>query len=247
MKNLLIIGAFFLPFAASAAYGAGSDALPDGNALAAKVMAQDARRQAIAAGYHGMRRYVLDNEHMHKDAEIVVSVECSADGTKQFELLAQQGWRGAYKHVVSKMLASEAEASRSEAHLKTRLSLDNYEFRTIRTALVGDRAAYVLEITPRRNEERLIKGRIWIDAQDYAVMRIEGEPARSPSFWVRSVHFVHTYSKDGPLWFPETTQSTTEVRVFGATTLNIHYFDYAPNQLPAPETASAQHPQGLAP
>ena len=35
-------------------------------------------------------------------------------------------------------------------------------------------------LIPRRDEERLIKGRAGIDAQDYAVMRIEGEPAEGP-------------------------------------------------------------------
>ncbi len=184
---------------------------------------------------------------MSKHAEIVVRVDCGADGIKHFELVSQEGWKGAYKHVVSKMLASEAEASQSEVKLRTRLTLDNYDFHMVRTALLGDRMAYVLDLVPRRDEERLIKGQAWIDAQDYAVVRIEGEPARDPSFWVRSVHFVHTYRKSGQLWFPETTLSTTAVRIFGDTTLNIHYFDYAPNQTPTAETASAAAPGGITP
>jgi hypothetical protein len=194
-----------------------------------------------------MRRYVLDNERMNKHAEIVVRVECGTDGIKHFELVSQDGWKGAYKHVVSKMLASEAEASQRETKQRTRLSLENYEFHMVRTALLDDRMTYVVDIAPRREEERLIQGRAWIDAQDYAVTRIEGAPAKNPSFWVRSVHFVQTYRKSGPLWFPVTTQSVTEVRVFGATTLTINYFDYAPNLTPAAETASAQRPGGLTP
>jgi hypothetical protein len=85
----------------------------------------------------------------------------------------------------------------------------------------------------------LFEGRVWIDAQDYAVARIEGEPAKSPSFWIRGVHFVHTYQKSGPIWFPLATESTTEVRIFGATTLTIEYFDYTPNLQPSPDTARA--------
>jgi hypothetical protein len=201
----------------------------------------------MAAGYHGVRRYVLENDHMNKHAEIVVSVACAEDGVKHFELVSQEGWKGAWKHVVSKMLASEAEASESETKLKTRLSLDNYEFRTVRTELLDDRMAYVVDLIPRRHEERLIQGQAWIDAQDYAVARIEGAPAKDPSFWVRSVHFVQTYHKKGRLWFPDTTLSSTEVRIFGDTTLTIHYFDYAPNQPSAAETASAARPGGMTP
>jgi len=247
MKNHFIFGALLLALAANTARAADQDSLPDGNAVAAQVSAQDIQRQAIAAGYHGMRRYVLENERMNKHAEIVVRVESGADGTKHFELVSQEGWKGAWKHVVSKMVASEAEASHSEIKLKTRLSLDNYEFRTVRTALLDDRMAYVVDLVPRRSEERLIKGQAWIDAQDYAVARIEGEPAKDPSFWVRSVHFVHTYHKSGQFWFPDTTESSTEVRIFGETTLTIHYFDYASNQPLAAEASSATRPGGITP
>jgi hypothetical protein len=30
-------------------------------------------------------------------------------------------------------------------------------------------------------------------------VRIEGQPAKTPSFWIKGVHFVHTYAKQGPL------------------------------------------------
>jgi hypothetical protein len=246
MKTHLIFGTLLLTLAANTA-GAADNPLPDGNAVAARLLAQDAQRQALAAGYRGMRRYELDNEHMNKHAEIVIRVDCAGDGTKHFELVSQEGWTGAWKHVVSKMLASEAEASQSEVKLRTRLTLDNYEFRTVQTAPIGDRMAYVVEIVPKRQEERLIRGEVWIDAEDYAVARIEGAPAKNPSFWVRSAHFVHTYHKSGNQWFPETTLSTSGVRIFGDTTLNIHYFDYAPNQPPAAETASATEPGGVTP
>jgi len=242
-----MFGALLLALAANTAGAAENETLPDGNAVAAKLTVQDAQRQHLAAGYHGMRRYVLDNEHMGKHAEIVVRVDCGADGAKHFELVSQEGWKGAWKHVVSKMVASEAEASQSEVKLRTRLTLDNYDFHMVRTALLGDRMAYVVDIVPKRDEERLIIGQAWIDAQDYAIARIEGAPAKNPSFWVRSVHFVHTYHKSGQLWFPETTLSTTGVRIFGDTTLNIHYFDYAPNQSPAAQTASAARPGGVNP
>ena len=205
--------------------------------------AREAQRQTLAAGYHGMRRYVLNNEHMHKHAEIVVRVECGADGTKHFELISQEGWKGAYKHVVGKMLETEAEASHPQSRIKTRFGFDNYDFHMKGSTLLDDRMAYVIEIIPKRHDRHLIKGQIWVDAQDYAVARIEGEPAESPSFWIRSVHFVHTYQKSGPLWFPAFTQSDTEVSLFGATTLTINYYDYSPNSSPS-VTASAE-PGGL--
>jgi hypothetical protein len=246
MRAHIIFGALLVTLAATASNAAENDGLPNGNVVAVAMAARDAHRQTLAAGYHGMRRYVLNNEHMHKHAEIVVWVECGADGTKHFELVSQEGWKGAYKHVVGKMLETEAATSHPESRIKTRFSPENYDFHIVGSAPLDDRMAYVIEIIPKRHDLHLIKGHIWVDAEDYAVARIEGEPAASPSFWIRSVHFVHTYQKSGPLWFPASTRSDTEVSFFGATTVTINYFDYSPN-LSSQATASAQRPGGLTP
>ena len=68
--------------------------------------------------------------------------------------------------------------------------------------MVGDRASYVLEITPQRKESYLFRGRIWVDAEDYALVRAEGNPAKNPSFWTRKSHFVRRYEKHGQFWLP---------------------------------------------
>ena len=239
MRLPIVFSVLLLVLTASASGADDGTSLPSGDVVAARMIEHDAQRQGLTAGYQGMRRYILDNERMHKHAEILVHVNCGTDGIKHFELVSQSGWKGAYKHVVSKMLESEAEASHPDVRPGIRLSPDNYEFHILRTALLDDRMDYLVEVTPKRREERLFEGRVWIDAQDYAVARIEGEPAKNPSFWIRGVHFVHTYQKSGPIWFPLATESTTEVRIFGATTLTIDYFDYKPNLRPSPDTARA--------
>ena len=129
------------------------------------MLAQEAQRQTLAAGYHGARRYVLDNDRMHKHAEMLVRVQCDADGTKHFEVIDLEGWKGAQKHVLHKMLESEAEASYPQLRLKSRLSEENYEFRMASFASLNDRMTYAIDIVPKRNEERLFKGRIWIDCR----------------------------------------------------------------------------------
>ena len=37
--------------------------------------------------------------------------------------------------------------------------------------VVDGRPTYAIDVTPKRNEERLFAGRIWIDAQDYALVQ----------------------------------------------------------------------------
>ena len=69
-----------------------------------------------------------------------------------------------------------------------------------------------------------------IDPEEYAIIRIEGEPAKNPSFWVKNVHFIHEYAKRGEFWFPASDGSVTDARVFGRTEVTIEYFDYELNR-----------------
>jgi hypothetical protein len=194
----------------------------------AKVFARDSMRESMGGGYSGKREYVLENHHFNKRAEIQVSVLCDVDGTKRFDVLSEDGWKSANKHVLLKMLESESETSLPNTRPKTRLVPGNYEFQLIGTEYLQGRPAYVIDAIPERSDKYLFRGRVWVDAEDFAVARIEGEPAKNPSFWTRSVHFVQQYHKSGAFWFPSSTTSVTEARIVGTTDVSIRYFDYSP-------------------
>lgn len=66
---------------------------------------------------------------------------------------------------------------------------------------------YVLKVVLKTANKYLIDGKIWVDATDCSIIRIEGKLARNPSFWVRSVHFEHTYQKVGKFWFAQSTRT----------------------------------------
>jgi MucB/RseB N-terminal domain len=194
-----------------------------------RMLQRDIQRQASTQGYAGMRRYILQNDGMHKRAEMLVRVSGDSDGSKHFEILSEQGWKAAQKHVLRKMLESEAQTSRPDERAKTRLCSENYEFQMIGREQVGERPAYVIEVTPKRRDQYLFAGRIWVDGEDYALVRAEGHPAKNPSFWTKHVNFVQSYQKAGPFWFPLSTESITDARIFGRTDLTIEYFDYKPS------------------
>lgn len=235
MKHHLLFAALFLLSASPLLAEDGSAALPTAQEIVDRMAAHDLQRQASIEGYAGMRRYVLENRHFQKRAEMLVRVQGDPDGTKHFDVVSEEGWKAANTHVLRKMLESETETSRPELRATAKLNSRNYDFAFVSTAQVGDRMAYVLEITPKRKEKYLFRGRIWVDAQDYALVRAEGNPAKNPSFWTKSTHFVHVYQKSGPFWFPLSTESVTEARIFGTTEVNIEYFDYAPRPSHPPD------------
>jgi len=242
MNTRIAISALLLVFTAITLSAGENDPLPSANAVVVAMLQHDAQRRSLATGYLGMRRYVLENQRMHKQAELLAKVESESDGTKHFEVVEADGWKAAEKQVFRKMLASEAEASSPEIRATTQVCPQNYDFTMIDRELVDGRPAYALDVTPKRHEERLFAGRIWIDAQDYALVKVEGKPAKNPSFWIKSIHFTHIYRKSGPFWYPISTESVTDVRIFGATKVTINYFDYSPKLLQNSDTASVRLP-----
>jgi len=198
-----------------------------------KLIDHNGQRDKLGGGYTGSRRYVFENRHFDKRAEMLVSVKCDPDGTKHFEVLSEQGWKSANKRVLRKMLESEAETSRPQIRPMNSLNLDNYHFEMLGSDLLEARPTYIIQALPKRQDKYLIEGRIWVDAEDFAVVRVEGKPAKNPSFWTRSIHFVQQYHKSGTFWFPLSTESVTDARIFGKTEVTISYFDYQPNSAAA--------------
>lgn len=247
MRFNFLITASLLSLIAATSTVAQETSLPTANEVVAQMLARDAQRQHSLKGYEGMRRYTLVNEHMGKRAEMLVRVRGDRDGTKHFEIVTETGWKAAQKHVLHKMLESEVETSRPQERVKTRVSPDNYEFQTIRKETQDDRTVYAIDVAPKRQEKTLFRGRIWVDAEDYALVRVDGNPSKNPSLWTKSVHFVHAYQKSGPFWFPVTTESVTEARLFGTTDLTIEYFDYKPNAIAASQDSVEVAQRGTRP
>jgi hypothetical protein len=195
----------------------------------AKLTDHNSQRDKLGGGYSGSRRYVFENQRLNKRAELLVNVKCDPDGTKHFEVVSEEGWSSANKRVLRAMLESETETSRPQVRPAISISPENYRFEMLGRDFVESRPVYVIQVLPKREDKYLFDGRIWVDAQDFALVRAEGKPAKNPSFWTRSIHFVQQYQKSGSFWFPFSTKSVTEARIFGKTEVTISYFDYQPN------------------
>ena len=229
--KLIIKNAFFtlviMIYAARIASAQTSDPLPSAEDVVAKMMQFDAQRQSELTGYTAIRHYAAMNKKRH--AEMLVRVSCDRSGAKQFTIVSEEGSGSIRKHVLHKLLSEETEASRRGTRASTRLIPDNDEFQMVGRETLETGPAYVMSVVPKTQNKYLINGKIWVDANDYSIVRIEGQPAKNPSFWVRSVHFVHTYQKEGQFWFASSTRTTSEIRIFGESELTIENSDYTLN------------------
>lgn len=186
------------------------------------------QRQAVYGGYTGLREYTLENSRFGKHASMEVRVACDANGTEQFQIVSETGWKAANDRVLRAMLKEESESSRPPVQPKVRISSDNYTFQMVGTDMLDGRPSYVIDVFPKRRDQLLFRGRIWVDTNDYALARAEGQIADNPSFWVRSIHFTWESQKSGDYWFPVATTGISEVRIFGKIEVDVHYLDYSP-------------------
>jgi hypothetical protein len=84
----------------------------------------------------------------------------------------------------------------------------------------------VLSVQPKTPNKLLYRGRVWVNSKDFAVCRIEAEPSKNPSMWIKSTAIHHIYKKLGDFWFPSENESTSTMRVGGHAVLSIKYQNY---------------------
>lgn len=193
------------------------------------VRAED-ERLSVLAGYAGVRRYRFENKRFNKQAEMTVRVTCASRGAKTFEIVEESGSGFVRDKVIRKMIEAERDASQKGEREQTRIIPKNYDFQLIKTEMSEGRPNYVFEIHPKTNNKFLVHGRIWVDAGDFAITRVEGTPAKNPSFWIHRVQVVQRYQRVGRFWLPVMNRSHAEVKIFGSTDLEIDYFDYVANE-----------------
>ncbi len=186
----------------------------------------DNARLAILAGYSGTRHYRFENKKSKKQAEMTVRMSCGSNGIKTFEVIDESGSTFVRNHILRKMIDAEEESSQKGERKESRIIRANYDFRLVGAEVVDGRDSYVLEIAPKKATKFTIRGRIWVDAEDFAIARIEGQPAKNPSFWIRSVQVEQRYGRTGQFWLPALNHSVAQARIFGSTEVVIEYSDY---------------------
>ena len=94
--------------------------------------------------------------------------------------------------------------------------------------MVAGRPCYRLHVEPKVASKFLYRGTIFVDAEEFAVVQIDAEPAQNPSFWVKKTEIHHTYAKTGQFWLPEHDRTDSTMRLGSTAVLTI---DYGPYQL----------------
>jgi hypothetical protein len=207
-----------------------SQAEPAPPALASEQVVQrlierNLERAAALQHYVGKRSYRLEYHGFPASAEATMEVEVNFDApsSKHFTIVSATGSKLIQSRVFRRLLESEEQAGDSSNRKQSELSPNNYTF-----SLAGiEGTNYVLNVEPKVETRFLYRGKIWVDAHDFAVTRIEAQPARNPSFWTTKSMIRHTYQKiDNGFYLPKENKTVTNVRLGGVATLTIEYESY---------------------
>ena len=185
-------------------------------------------RAAALRGFKGTRVYRIEYHGFfgNRNAEITVNVSYKSTDGKEFTIVSRKGSAFLVDHVLKGLLAGEKEATTATNQRRSALSAENYDFTLAGFETTQDSAQYVLNVTPKTPEKYLYRGKIWVDAKDFAVTRIEAEPSKSPSVWVKRSQITHKYEKIGDFWLPAQNRTESWIRLGGHALLSIDYQDY---------------------
>ncbi len=121
------------------------------------------------------------------------------------------------ERVVRKMLDGEVAFAKDSG--SSDITRENYDFRLVREDEISGQRCYVLDLIPKRKSKDLLRGSIWVDAHSYLPLRVEGEPAKNPSWWVKDARIVLLYGYVGPMWLQTFSEATANVRIIGRSTM----------------------------
>jgi outer membrane lipoprotein-sorting protein len=181
-----------------------------------------------------------------KEAEMTVVALYESPSKKDFKVTSQTGSKVILERVFKRLLESEKEAAQPEMRSHTQLNRTNYEFALVGSETSGEAGQYILQVTPKSKSKYLYRGKIWVDGADFAVTRIEAEPAQNPSFWTKRSEIHHEYTRIQGFWLPTRNQSISYIRLGGRATLTIEYKDYKLIDVHYPAPAMAVSASGTA-
>jgi hypothetical protein len=207
---------------------------PEVETILARMAQVRAENRTVLRPYSVLRNYKLfGKEKEATKAEIIADVSFTPPDVKHYEIRKATGM-GLGEKIVRQMLDHETDIVKDYG--STDLTPENYDFRLMGKDELKGQRCYVLAISPKRKSKTLLRGRIWVDATTYQLRRVEGEPGKAVSWWLRDSRIVLLYGSVGGMWLQTSSESTANVRFVGPHTMIARDMEYKISDLAAHAT-----------
>ncbi len=193
------------------------------NDILARMQQADSDSRDHSVAYTVTREYQLSAEGAQQPtSNVVADISFAPPAAKEYLIVKTEGSdRGTT--IVKKVL--DQEAAMAAHHEQHELTVRNYDFALLGRATIDGRDCYLLQLSPKRQAVELVRGKAWVDAQDFSVRRIEGLVAKNPSLWVKNVNLTINYGEVNGVWLQTSSHAVAELRLLGTHVLNSRELD----------------------
>jgi hypothetical protein len=215
---------------------------PTADEIVRRMLVKNDERQTALEHYRTDRTYQLDYDGTggRHHAEMIVRAEYQAPGRKNFTVLSESGSKLLCREVLRRLVDKEEETSEKTDWQRAMFSIDTYTVQLVGQEQLGGVNTWVLKVEPKVYSGVAYRGKLWVSTDDFAMVRVMGEPAKSPSWMLDSAAFDSWYMRRGDVWVPAKNISTTHVRIGGEAKVTIDYGKYDV-LLTRPIVAADQH------
>jgi hypothetical protein len=205
----------------------GVDAALDLNTIVSRMTSAQLQNHERVRAYTVIRQYTLKSGNNDRsessDSKVVAQVSYMPPGKKEYEIRESSG-SGRGEKVVRRVLDHETQMTTSWND--TAVTDENYQFKLLGHEQSKDCTCFVLGITPKRDAKDLVKGKVYVDMASYQIQRMEGELAKSPSWWVKHVNVTLFFNEVSGMWLQTAANADADVRLFGHHVLESRDLDY---------------------
>jgi hypothetical protein len=225
-SRLLVTGTLLLSLsgAAVAQPSANSGVLPLNSIIDSIERAQSGLHPQFP--YQVLREYRLSgSKSSTSNSSVVAEVNFKPPTSKDYKIQKSSGSKRG-EQVVRNLLDHEVETTSNRSQTKTAITHENYDFTYIGEDVLDGQTCYVLGLQPKRKEKDLIAGKAWIDKHSFLVRRIEGEIAKTPSWWLKKVRLKLAFGDYEGTWLQTSMEAVADVRIVGPHILTSQIVDY---------------------
>lgn len=215
--------------AETAGSGYGAPMALTGEDIVAKMTERNRLRSERLQRYSSVRTYAIRNVQGKLAAQTVVRMDYEAPDKKTFNKTSETGSGIVRRLVFDHLIQSEGETSSGREHHDSAITEANYAFALAGEEDLGPFHCFVLTAEPKRKDKYLFEGKIWIDAADFAIVKIAGHPAKKLSFWVNRADFVREYQRIDGFWLPFRDETLVEVKMYGRKVFTVDHGGYVIN------------------
>jgi len=176
--------------------------------------------------YQLLREYRLSGPSGSSlDSAVTAEINFRPPMSKDYQIEKSSGSKRG-EQIVRRLLDHEVKASSSDHAARSAITRENYDFAYLGETLFDGEACYRLELKPKRKESDLIAGEALVDKKSFFIRRIEGEIAKTPSWWLKRVNVILLFADFQGTWLQTNMQAVADVRIVGQHTLTSHIVDY---------------------